>query len=55
MCVTCGCGLPEDKHGDDRNITLSEVQSAAEAAGITLDEAVDNIKKATEQGTGVSQ
>ena len=31
MCVSCGCGSPEDKHGDDRNITLSELQAAADA------------------------
>ena len=45
MCVTCGCGIPEDKHGDDRNITLSEVQAAAEAAEISLDDAVANLNK----------
>ena len=55
MCVTCGCGIPEDKHGDDRNITLSELQAAADAAGITLEEAVGNINEATDQSAGVSQ
>lgn len=45
MCVTCGCGIPEDKHGDDRNITLSEVQAAAEAAEISIDDAVANLNK----------
>ena len=23
MCANCGCGIPEDKHGDDRNITIT--------------------------------
>lgn len=55
MCVTCGCGIPEDNHGDERNITLSELQAAAEAVGITLEEAVDNINEATSQSTGASQ
>ena len=36
MCVSCGCGAPEDKHGDQRNITLSELRSAAEAAGVGM-------------------
>ena len=45
MCVTCGCGKPEDKHGDERNITLSQVQAAAEAAKISLDDAVANLNK----------
>jgi hypothetical protein len=22
MCASCGCGIPEDKHGEDRNIAL---------------------------------
>jgi hypothetical protein len=48
MCVSCGCGVPEDKHGDDRNITLSEIRAAAEAANISVEEVVENIE------TGVS-
>ena len=51
MCVSCGCGAPEDKHGDDRNITLSELQAAAEAAGISVDEVVANIGEGAEQGS----
>lgn len=31
MCANCGCGVPEDKHGDDRNIAWSEIVAAAEA------------------------
>lgn len=45
MCVSCGCGVPNDKHGDDRNITLDEIESAAQAAGIDSTQAADNIKK----------
>ena len=51
MCVSCGCGTPEDKHGDERNITLSEVQAAAEAAGIPPAEAAANITKGVQEGS----
>lgn len=30
MCANCGCGIPEDKHGDDRNINWSEIVASAE-------------------------
>ena len=50
MCVSCGCGSPEDKHGDERNITLSELQQAAEAAGVSLDEVVANISEGASAG-----
>lgn len=36
MCVSCGCGVLDDKHGDERNITYSELKAAAEAANIDL-------------------
>ena len=45
MCATCGCGIPEDKHGDERNINWSEIEAAAKANDISPDEAVGNIEK----------
>lgn len=44
MCLTCGCRLPDQSHGDARNITFSNLTAAAEAAGITVREAVANIR-----------
>ena len=52
VCVTCGCGSPEDKHGGDRNITLSEVEAAAKAAEISLDDAVANLNKGIADAKG---
>jgi hypothetical protein len=52
MCVSCGCGTPEDKHGDDRNITLSQLNAAAEAAGITVDQVVENIEEGATSAAG---
>lgn len=43
MCASCGCGVPNDKHGDDRHLTMEEVEAAAEAAGISVEEVVRNL------------
>jgi len=45
MCANCGCGIPEDKHGDDRNINWSEIVASAEANDITPQQAVENIQE----------
>ena len=47
MCLSCGCGEPDDNHGDPRHITLEMLHAAAEAAEITDDEAAHNIVEAT--------
>lgn len=43
MCLDCGCGEPNDQHGDERHITLDDVRAAAEASEISLEEAKRNI------------
>lgn len=43
MCLDCGCHKPSDSHGDARHITLQDVQKAAEASGISTQEAADRI------------
>jgi hypothetical protein len=45
MCANCGCGIPEDKHGDDRNISWSEVEVAAEANDMSPTKAVENMQE----------
>jgi hypothetical protein len=45
VCLTCGCGVPNDDHGDDRHITYEELKTAAEAAEIPVDEAVRNFNE----------
>lgn len=42
MCYNCGCQLPEDDHGDPRNITNKTFEDAAKAAGQSMDEAKEN-------------
>lgn len=49
MCLSCGCGAPFDNHGDPRNLTMSQLQDAANAAGITVPEALGNIQKGVSQ------
>lgn len=45
MCMTCGCGEPDDKHGDEASITNDELIAAANAAGLSEQEAIDNITR----------
>lgn len=45
MCLSCGCGKAHDDHGDERHITLETLEEAADAAGISVDEAAGNIQK----------
>ena len=59
MCLSCGCGKPDDKHGDARNITqedinkrnisLQDIDAAAEAAGTTREKVIQNIEKGTQE------
>jgi hypothetical protein len=41
--MSCGCKQVDEDHGDSRNITMSTLRQAAEAAGISADEAARNI------------
>ncbi len=43
MCVTCGCGDPGKRHGDSRNLTDVDIQSAAQAADLDVHHVVANI------------
>ena len=49
MCMSCGCGKPNDNHGDSRNITQHDLNDAAEAAGISTTQVVQNIVNAYQQ------
>lgn len=52
MCLTCGCGRPNDPHkgetgkngedGVDCNITIDDLQEAADWAGVSLAQAAQN-------------
>ena len=46
MCLSCGCGEPNDNHGDPKHITMDMLEAAAKAAEISADEAAHNIVEA---------
>ena len=50
MCVSCGCGVGHDDHGDPRHLTLEDLEQAAEAANLTVDQVVQNIQMSGRQG-----
>ena len=52
MCLSCGCGNPNKDYGDNRHITMKDVDQAAQAAGVTRDQAVQNIVNTVAQGQG---
>lgn len=43
MCVSCGCGQPNNDHGNPDLITMDELQKAAKAANQSVDDAAKNI------------
>ncbi len=43
MCLNCGCGQPENEQGDSANITYGELQKAAQANGMSVDQTIQNI------------
>jgi hypothetical protein len=43
MCLDCGCGKPNESHGDDRHITMDDVREAAKASEISVEEAMRNM------------
>ena len=51
MCLSCGCGEPNERHGDDRHITQDDIDAAAEAAEISTAEVITNLQAGT-QGVG---
>jgi hypothetical protein len=42
MCMSCGCGEPNDRHKDG-DIVLDDLKLAASNAGIEVEQAADNI------------
>jgi hypothetical protein len=49
MCVSCGCGESHNNHGDPRHLTIEDLELAANAAGVSVDQVVQNIQTSTRQ------
>lgn len=45
MCTSCGCRQPNESHGDDRNITMDDLEQAAEAAGLGVGDVIENMRE----------
>lgn len=45
MCMTCGCREAENDHGNPKNITYHRLVDAAEAGGVTVEEAVEHLRQ----------
>lgn len=55
MCMSCGCGMPNDNHGDARNITQDDLGRAAQAANISREQAAQNIMDCCRQVSASEQ
>ena len=45
MCLTCGRMLPHDDHGNPDYLTIEDLEKSAKADNMSLDEAVENLRK----------
>lgn len=43
MCLSCGCGMPDDDHGDKRYITMKHLVEAASADEATVEQTWQNM------------
>ena len=48
MCLNCGCGQPNEDHGNRANITADVLERAAEANDQSLRESAQHIVEAVE-------
>ena len=48
MCLTCGCMLPHDDHGNPDYLTIEDLEKSAKGDNMSLDEAVSNLVKTVE-------
>ena len=49
MCMNCGCGQPNEDHGNPANITAQDLQRAGDANGQSLRESAQHIIETVEQ------
>lgn len=52
MCLSCGCGKPNEDYGDKRHITMKDLDQAAQAAEATREQVVQNIVNTVAQAQG---
>lgn len=55
MCMNCGCGQPNERHGNEANITLDDLRRAGEANGQDLDQTIGNMEQAYHESPEAQQ
>jgi hypothetical protein len=50
MCLSCACGKQNENHGNNDHITMTDLEKAARASNITIEEAAENIQKGAKEG-----
>jgi hypothetical protein len=50
--MSCGCGEPDNDHGNPDHITRERMERAARAAGVDIEQAADNIHDSARTLTG---
>ena len=48
MCLTCGCELPHEDHGNAEYLTIEGLERSAAVDGKSLDEAVETLVRTVE-------
>ena len=48
MCMNCGCGQPNEDHGNPANITADDLKRAGEVNGQSLRESAQHILETVE-------
>jgi hypothetical protein len=49
MCMNCGCGEINERHGNEANIVAEDVRRAAEASGQDLRTTTQNLESSLRQ------
>ena len=48
MCMSCGCGSPNERHKEG-DITMDDMQRAAQNHGMDVEQAADNIHQSARE------
>lgn len=49
MCMNCGCGQVDDRHGNQANIVADDLRQAASASGQDMPTTVSNMRHSLDQ------
>lgn len=55
MCYNCGCGMPDEDHGDPKNITTKTFEEAAKVTNMKTEDAKKFTKELLETETATAK